>query len=148
LQVFDNFGGQDGGVRQIGRIAQTVVPEPEDVEIGLIALDQVLVGEAMEPLSLGPLVAIRGVIAADEVVEIGAGEGVRLQGEVLIGAEIVDPKRAAERRKPPVPAAGSMMAVPGWGRMTSTMASIRTRGVKYWPAPDLVSCAFFSSRPS
>ena len=31
---------------------------------------------------------------------------------------------------------------------TSTMAWINGRGVKYWPAPDLVSWAFFSSRPS
>ena len=52
----------------------------------------------------------------------------------------------AQRRA--VPAAGSMMVVPGWARVTSTMASIRTRGVKYWPAPDLVSWAFLSSRPS
>jgi hypothetical protein len=32
---------------------------------------------------------------------------------------------AAESRKAPAPAAGSMMAVPGCGRMTSTMASMR-----------------------
>ena len=33
--ILDNFGCQNGGVRQVGRIAQTVIPEPEDVEIGL-----------------------------------------------------------------------------------------------------------------
>jgi hypothetical protein len=31
LQVLDNFGCQNGGVRQIGRIVQTIVPEPEDI---------------------------------------------------------------------------------------------------------------------
>ena len=54
----------------------------------------------------------------------------------------------AANRKPPVPQAGSQMVSPGLGAMQSTMAWISGRGVKYWPAPLLVSCAFFSSRPS
>ena len=37
---------------------------------------------------------------------------------------------------------------PGSGCITSTIAEISARGVKYWPAPDLVSAAFFSSSPS
>jgi hypothetical protein len=36
----------------------------------------------------------------------------------------------------------------GLGAMQSTIAWISARGVKYWPAPLLVSWAFFSSRPS
>lgn len=44
--------------------------------------------------------------------------------------------------------AGSQMVSPGLGRTTSTMALISGRGVKYCPAPDLVSWAFFSSKPS
>jgi hypothetical protein len=44
------------------------------------------------------VVAVLGVIAADKVVQVGAGEGVGLQREVLVGAEIVDPKRAGPRR--------------------------------------------------
>ena len=94
LQILDDFGGQNGGVWQIGRIAQTVIAEPEDIEVGLVALDQVLVGEAAEALGLAALVAIGGVVAADKVVEVGAGEGVGLEGEVLVGAQVVDPKRA------------------------------------------------------
>ena len=39
------------------------------------------------------------------------------------------------------------MRSPGCGAMQSTMAWMSARGVKYWPAPLLVSCAFFSSRP-
>ena len=31
------------------------------------------------------------------------------------------------------------MSVPGSGRTHSTIAQMRARGVKYWPAPDLVS---------
>jgi hypothetical protein len=42
-----------------------------------------------------------------------------------------------------VPQAGSQMVSPGLGAMQSTMAWISGRGVKYWPAPLLVSCAFF-----
>ena len=37
--------------------------------------------------------------------------------------------------------------VTGSGRTHSTMARISARGVKYWPAPDLVSSAFLSSSP-
>ena len=37
---------------------------------------------------------------------------------------------------------------PGAGRITSTIAWISGRGVKYCPAPPFVSCAFFSSSPS
>lgn len=52
MQVLDNLGCQNGGVRQIGGVAQAVVPEPEDIEIGLVALDQILVGEAPEALGV------------------------------------------------------------------------------------------------
>ena len=47
-----------------------------------------------------------------------------------------------------MPHAGSQMVWPGAGCITSTMAWISGRGVKYWPAPDLMSWAFFSSSPS
>jgi hypothetical protein len=80
LQILDNFGCQNGRVRQIGRIAQAVIPEPEHIEIGLIALDQVFVGEGPEAPGFSSLVAIRGVIAADKVVQVGAGGRVSLAG--------------------------------------------------------------------
>ncbi len=54
----------------------------------------------------------------------------------------------AARKNPPVPHAGSQIRMSGPGCITSTMAEINARGVKYWPAPDLVSAAFFSSSPS
>jgi hypothetical protein len=38
--------------------------------------------------------------------------------------------------------------VDGLAAITSTMELISGRGVKYWPAPDFTSPAFFSSRPS
>ena len=73
MEILDNLGCQNGGVGQIGGIAETVVPEPEDIEIGLIALDQIFVGEAPEALRFDPLVAIRGVVAVDKVVLVGRG---------------------------------------------------------------------------
>jgi hypothetical protein len=72
----------------------------------------------------------------------------------LLLAEVVEPVGAGldvgvgRDQKPPVPAAGSWMVSPGWGLMQAMMVSISGRGVKYWPAPLLVSLAFFSSRPS
>ena len=49
----------------------------------------------------------------------------------------------AATRKPAVPAAGSWIVSPGWGLIQRTMLLIKGRGVKYCPAPDLVSLAFF-----
>ena len=46
-----------------------------------------------------------------------------------------------------MPQAGSQMRVAGRGAHDSTMAWISGRGVKYWPAPLLVSSAFFSEQP-
>ena len=47
-----------------------------------------------------------------------------------------------------MPAAGSCTISPGCGFIRRTMQSISGRGVKYWPAPDFLSAAFFSSSPS
>lgn len=74
MQILDNFGCQNGGIRQIGRIAQIVIPQPEDVEIGLIAFDQVFVGVASETLRFTSLVSILRVVAADRVVQVGSRE--------------------------------------------------------------------------
>jgi hypothetical protein len=54
----------------------------------------------------------------------------------------------AANRKPPVPRAGSTTLSPGSGRTQSTMASMSDRGVKYCPAPDLMSSAPFASSSS
>ena len=54
----------------------------------------------------------------------------------------------AARRKPPVPAAGSHTRMDAVGRITSTIARMSGRGVKYWPAPVLTSSAFLASSPS
>ena len=47
-----------------------------------------------------------------------------------------------------MPAAGSWITSSSVGFISATMLSISGRGVKYWPAPDFFSSAFFSSSPS
>ncbi|HEY3616642.1 MAG TPA: hypothetical protein VGK96_07490 [Candidatus Sulfotelmatobacter sp.] len=39
LEVFDDLSGKNGRVGEIGGIAQAVVAEPEDVEVGFVAFD-------------------------------------------------------------------------------------------------------------
>ena len=41
---------------------------------------------------------VLGVGGPDEVIEVASGKRVRLEREVLVGSEIVDPKRACPRR--------------------------------------------------
>ena len=50
--------------------------------------------------------------------------------------------------RPAVPDAGSCTVLPIGGFTHSTIASMRGRGVKYWPAPDFTSDALRSSSPS
>ena len=56
--------------------------------------------------------------------------------------------RYAPKKNPPVPQAGSQTRSPGSGNITSTIAEISARGVKYWPAPRAPSWAVFSIKPS
>ena len=92
LQILDDLGGDHVGGGEIGGVFQAVVFEPEDVQAGFVALDQVVVGEGVEALGLLALVAILGVVAGDEIVQVLAAQRVRLQREVLVGAEVVDPQ--------------------------------------------------------
>ena len=56
--------------------------------------------------------------------------------------------RSAAIIKPNVPQAGSLHSSPGCGSINSVITSIKTLGVKYCPAPDFFSFAFFSKSPS
>ena len=59
--------------------------------------------------------------------------------DVLVG----DEEEAAGSTRP-----GRRSECPASAACTSTMALISARGVKYWPAPDFTSSAFFASSPS
>jgi hypothetical protein len=52
FEVVDDLTGDDIGGREIGGIFKGVVLQPEDVEVHLVALEEVLVGEAPEALGL------------------------------------------------------------------------------------------------
>ncbi len=86
LQVFDNFGGKNGWIRQIVCVFEAFVAEPGDIEAQLVAFLQILITEATEAFGCLALVAVLHVIAGDEVIEIGAFERVCFEREVLVGA--------------------------------------------------------------
>jgi len=54
--------------------------------------EQLLLAEALKALGLRPLEAVLGVKAGNEVVEVGPLEGILLEGEVLVGPQIIDPE--------------------------------------------------------
>src|SRR3989442_11638260 len=49
LKVLDDLCRDQPGRREVRGILQRLVPQPKDVETGLIAGDQILVGERPEP---------------------------------------------------------------------------------------------------
>jgi hypothetical protein len=52
LQIDGDLLSDNFGIRQILGIFERVVLEPENVELRFVALDQFVVGEALEPLGL------------------------------------------------------------------------------------------------
>ena len=67
--------------------------------LSLSRLTQLVVGErpGSAPVSC-PLVPVLRVVAGDELVQVRALQRVRLQGEVLVGAQVVDPELLRPRR--------------------------------------------------
>ena len=55
---------------------------------------RLVVGEALEALGLLATVEFAGPVARHEVVEVGALQWALLAGEVLVGAQVVDPQLA------------------------------------------------------
>ena len=70
FQVFGNFGSNHIGVGQIGGVFQTFVPQPEDVQVHLVAFEQVLVSEGLESFRFLPVVPILGVIAGYKIIQM------------------------------------------------------------------------------
>ena len=64
----------------------------------------------------------------------------------IVGARGCSDRPRSESRRCRRPDPGSRP--PASASSRATMQSISGRGVKYWPAPDFFSFAFFSSRPS
>jgi len=60
LEVFDDLGGDDVGIRKVGAVLKRFVFEPEDVEVEFVALEQLLIGETFEALGLFFLSSVLG----------------------------------------------------------------------------------------
>lgn len=73
--------------------------------------DELVVGEGLPAFGLDPLVArLAGQVGGDEIVEVVAAQGVLLEREVLVGAQVVDPGRRWPRRGSPAPPSESTLS--------------------------------------
>ena len=98
LQILYNIIRKHIGIGEIIKIRERLVFNPKDIKACLIAL-QKLVYAKFTPTSIGillrprflTLVAIFGIIARYEILQIRITHRVLLQGEVDIGTEIINP---------------------------------------------------------
>ena len=91
-KICGNLFRQLVGFWQVVGVLKTFVSQPEDVKADLVTLHEFMVGERLKPLGLFPDTAVSGVVAGDEIVEVGVAHRFRLQCEPLIGSEIVNPQ--------------------------------------------------------
>lgn len=78
LQILHNLGGNHVGGGQVGGILQALVLQPENIQAGLVPLHHLVVIEGVESLGFFALVAVLGVIARDEVVQVLAAQWIGL----------------------------------------------------------------------
>jgi len=124
-QVLRDGPRQFVGFGQVLGIFKALVLEPEDIQIGLVALDQLLVvvsppatfrvrlapgGFTVQPgqhagpgrmirVAQGGHVRRRNMeVAGDEIVQMFPPQGLGLQREMHIGAEVIDPQLVGPRR--------------------------------------------------
>ena len=71
---------------------QDFVSQPEDVKADLVPLHQFIVGERLKPLGLFPNMAVVGVVAGDEIVEVAVAHRILFQRESQVGSEVVYPQ--------------------------------------------------------
>ena len=91
-KVFYDLGCDYVGGGEIGGVLEAIVFQPENVQAGFVAFDQIVVSEGVEALGFLALVAIFGMVAGDKIIQVLAAQWVCLQREVLICAEVVDPQ--------------------------------------------------------
>jgi hypothetical protein len=98
-QIFGDFGGNHVGLREVVGIEQALVFQPEQIEADLVAGQQILQLVDTPAASRGllapgglALVDGTGLVEAHEFIEVGALQRVGLEGEVLVGAQVVDPE--------------------------------------------------------
>ena len=98
FQILDDLGGDHVGIGQVGGVFEASSLSQKMSRLALSRLSKLLVGEASRALGFFSLVAILRGCNSDEVVEVGALQRLGLQREMLVGAEVVDPKRLGPRR--------------------------------------------------
>ena len=92
FEFLSNLESEHVRIGKVRAVFERFVPKPEDVEIDLVTFEQVVVGEALERLAFGAFMAVLGVEALDELVEIRTFQRSFFQSEVLIRAQVVDPE--------------------------------------------------------
>jgi hypothetical protein len=66
FQIGGDVGGDDFRRGQVGALFQRVIFQPEDVEVHLVTLRQLVVGEGLEPLRLDAVVPRRSTLWMSE----------------------------------------------------------------------------------
>ena len=98
LQVFDDLIGQDVRRGEAVEVGEGLVLDPENVQALLVPFPD-LVGVVAAPSPIGVLLGpglpslepVFGIVAGNEIGQIRVCHGILLQGEVDVGAQIVDP---------------------------------------------------------
>lgn len=89
--------GDDFGRRKIGGIFEALVFEPEDIEVRLVALHEVFIGEGLKTFGLFAFVAVFLIVTYDKIIEVRAPERVFLEREVHVRPQVVDPELLGPR---------------------------------------------------
>ena len=92
FQVVRDLLGNQLRRRQIGGLFEGVILQPEDVEVYLVALGQLVVGKGSEAFALLAVGAVLRAVAGDEVIQIAAFQGVFREREMQVGSQVVDPE--------------------------------------------------------
>jgi hypothetical protein len=104
FEVFDDFLGDNVRLGEIVGLFQAFVSEPENIQAGFVAVDELFIGVSAPALagillrpSRRPLMTVLGIVALDELVEVFALQRVSLESEVFLGSKIVDPEPISSR---------------------------------------------------
>ena len=86
LEILHDLGCDDFWIWQVVRVFQALVLQPEDVQAHLVALDQLVIREGLEPIGLLPASTVERVVETDGLFQRTVVEPILFQGEVLVHA--------------------------------------------------------------
>ena len=92
FQALHDLPRQDRRIGQVVGVLQALVLEPEDVQAGLVPFHQIVIAEGPEAFRLLSVVPVLRIVAFDEVLQVLQLERIGLEGEVLVGPQVVDPQ--------------------------------------------------------